>query len=198
MLSIAADRSVRCCSSHAHFPTKRVTDPVSRREALSAAALARARSSSRATRTAASAAWPATCARWPARWTASPSRRPRTRRPALPGVLPHQLLALHLLRLLRGGLPDLRHPAHAGLRDERVPARQNMVYEKEDLLISGPGKYHGYNFYRVAGVAIGGKDKGEARERSAAGRRAEPDALRTATMNMQSSTSRPRSRSSPP
>ena len=33
--------------------------------------------------------------------------------PALSGVLPDQLLALHLLRLLRGGLPDLRHPAHA-------------------------------------------------------------------------------------
>ncbi len=40
--------------------------------------------------------------------------------------------------------------------------RQNMVYEKEHLLISGPGKYAGYNFYRVAGLAIGGKDKGEA------------------------------------
>ncbi len=40
--------------------------------------------------------------------------------------------------------------------------RQNLVYEKEDLLISGPGKYHGYNFYRVAGLAVGGKDKGEA------------------------------------
>lgn len=40
--------------------------------------------------------------------------------------------------------------------------RQNLVYEKEDLLISGQGKYHGYNFYRVAGLKIGGKDKGEA------------------------------------
>ena len=40
--------------------------------------------------------------------------------------------------------------------------RQNMVYEKEDLLISGPGKYHTYNFYRVAGLAIGGKGKGDA------------------------------------
>jgi NADH-quinone oxidoreductase subunit I len=40
--------------------------------------------------------------------------------------------------------------------------RQNMVYEKEDLLISGPGKYPDYNFYRVAGLAIGGKGKGEA------------------------------------
>jgi len=40
--------------------------------------------------------------------------------------------------------------------------RQNMVYEKEDLMIDGPGKYPDYNFYRVAGLAIGGKDKGEA------------------------------------
>lgn len=40
--------------------------------------------------------------------------------------------------------------------------RRNMVYEKEDLLISGQGKYPGYNFWRVAGVRIGGKDKGEA------------------------------------
>ena len=39
--------------------------------------------------------------------------------------------------------------------------RQNMVYEKEDLLISGQGKYPGYSFWRVSGVAIGGKDKGE-------------------------------------
>ncbi|MFA6111357.1 MAG: NADH-quinone oxidoreductase subunit NuoI [Candidatus Latescibacterota bacterium] len=44
--------------------------------------------------------------------------------------------------------------------------RQNLVYEKEDLLISGPGKYHDYNFYRVAGLAIGGKDKGEAQHES--------------------------------
>lgn len=40
--------------------------------------------------------------------------------------------------------------------------RPNLVYEKEDLLISGPGKYPDYNFYRVAGLAIGGKDKGQA------------------------------------
>ncbi|MEN6337685.1 MAG: NADH-quinone oxidoreductase subunit NuoI [Phycisphaerales bacterium] len=39
--------------------------------------------------------------------------------------------------------------------------RPNLVYEKEDLLISGPGKYPDYNFYRVAGVSIGGKDKGQ-------------------------------------
>jgi len=40
--------------------------------------------------------------------------------------------------------------------------RQNMVYEKEDLLVDGEGKYRGYNFYRVSGLAIKGKDKGEA------------------------------------
>ena len=39
--------------------------------------------------------------------------------------------------------------------------RQNLVYEKEDLLINGPGKYPDYNFYRVAGVATGVKDKGQ-------------------------------------
>jgi NADH-quinone oxidoreductase subunit I len=41
-------------------------------------------------------------------------------------------------------------------------SRQNMVYEKEHLMISGPGKYPDYNFWRVAGVKIGGKDKGQA------------------------------------
>ncbi|MGO9139432.1 MAG: NADH-quinone oxidoreductase subunit NuoI [Syntrophales bacterium] len=39
--------------------------------------------------------------------------------------------------------------------------RQNLVYEKEDLLISGPGKYPDYNYYNVAGLAIAGKGKGE-------------------------------------
>ncbi|MDX2463918.1 MAG: NADH-quinone oxidoreductase subunit NuoI [Porticoccus sp.] len=40
--------------------------------------------------------------------------------------------------------------------------RQNMVYEKEHLLINGTGKYHDYNFYRVSGMQTGWKDKGEA------------------------------------
>lgn len=39
--------------------------------------------------------------------------------------------------------------------------RSNLVYEKEDLQIDGPGKYPGYNFYQVAGLAIKGKDKGQ-------------------------------------
>ena len=40
--------------------------------------------------------------------------------------------------------------------------RQDLVYEKEDLLISGPGKYPDYHFYRMSGMAIDGKPKGEA------------------------------------
>jgi NADH-quinone oxidoreductase subunit I len=40
--------------------------------------------------------------------------------------------------------------------------RQNLVYEKEHLMVNGQGKYPGYNFYRIAGLAIGGKGKGEA------------------------------------
>lgn len=44
------------------------------------------------------------------------------------------------------------------------PNRQSLVYEKEDLLIDGEGKYHGYNYYNVSGMAIGGKDKGEAQD----------------------------------
>ncbi|HLN22025.1 MAG TPA: NADH-quinone oxidoreductase subunit NuoI [Bacteroidales bacterium] len=39
--------------------------------------------------------------------------------------------------------------------------RPSMVYEKEHLLISGEGKYHDYNFYKVAGVDFGVKGKGE-------------------------------------
>jgi NADH-quinone oxidoreductase subunit I len=39
--------------------------------------------------------------------------------------------------------------------------RNNMVFEKNDLLIDGQGKHPHYNFYRQAGLAILGKDKGE-------------------------------------
>lgn len=39
--------------------------------------------------------------------------------------------------------------------------RQNLVYNKEDLLISGQGKYHGYSYYEQAGVSIKGKGKGK-------------------------------------
>ena len=45
--------------------------------------------------------------------------------------------------------------------------RQNMVYEKEHLLINGVGKYPDYNFYRVSGLQTATKDKGEALNESA-------------------------------
>lgn len=40
--------------------------------------------------------------------------------------------------------------------------RTGLVYEKEHLLIDGQGKYHGYDFYRQAGLAVGEHgDRGE-------------------------------------
>jgi NADH-quinone oxidoreductase subunit I len=44
--------------------------------------------------------------------------------------------------------------------------RQNLVYEKDFLLVDGQGKYPGYNFYRVSGLAIQGKAKGQAENES--------------------------------
>jgi len=40
--------------------------------------------------------------------------------------------------------------------------RNNMVYEKEHLLIAGTGKYPDYSFWEVAGNTIASKHKGEA------------------------------------
>jgi NADH-quinone oxidoreductase subunit I len=45
--------------------------------------------------------------------------------------------------------------------------RQSLVYEKEDLLIDGVGKYPGYNYYKVAGLSIKGKNKGQAENEKA-------------------------------
>lgn len=39
--------------------------------------------------------------------------------------------------------------------------RSELLYHKEDLLISGTGKHPEYTFWDVAGVAIRGKDKGQ-------------------------------------
>lgn len=38
--------------------------------------------------------------------------------------------------------------------------RQNLVYEKEHLLINGVGKHPDYNYYRITGMATDGKGKG--------------------------------------
>lgn len=42
--------------------------------------------------------------------------------------------------------------------------RRNLVYEKEHLLIDGPGKHPDYDFWQVCGVAIAGKGKGQAHD----------------------------------
>lgn len=44
--------------------------------------------------------------------------------------------------------------------------RQDLVYEKSDLLISGPGKYIGYDFYQFSGVKTSIKNKGDAKNES--------------------------------
>lgn len=44
--------------------------------------------------------------------------------------------------------------------------RQDLVYEKSDLLISGSGKYMGYDFYKFSGVQISEKDTGCAQNES--------------------------------
>lgn len=44
--------------------------------------------------------------------------------------------------------------------------RQDLVYEKSDLLISGPGKYVGYDFYQFSGVKTSTKEKGDAKNES--------------------------------
>ena len=43
-----------------------------------------------------------------------------------------------------------------------VRDRADLLYQKEDLLIDGPGKHPGYNFWRHAGVPIAGKPIGAA------------------------------------
>ena len=39
--------------------------------------------------------------------------------------------------------------------------RKNLVYEKEDLMVSGEGKYPGYDFYQQSGVNLKGTEAGK-------------------------------------
>jgi NADH-quinone oxidoreductase subunit I len=48
--------------------------------------------------------------------------------------------------------------------------RKSLVYEKDDLLVSGEGKYPGYDFYRQSGVSPGGIEA----ERRLDGKRRKP------------------------
>ena len=92
--------------------------------------------------------------------------RRQTARPDLVHIeLPARAQELHIVhQLLVAALADAL--AHGGIGEldlqlfGLILARE--AGEKEDLLISGPGKYPEYNFYRMAGMAIDGKDKGEA------------------------------------
>ena len=56
--------------------------------------------------------------------------------------------------------------------------RQNMVYEKEHLLIDGPGKYPGYNFWRVSRCRDWREGQGRGRARGARYRPPHFNALR--------------------
>jgi NADH-quinone oxidoreductase subunit I len=44
--------------------------------------------------------------------------------------------------------------------------RSSLIYDKQDLLISGEGKRPGYRYWSVAGKAIEGKDKGQGEQES--------------------------------
>ena len=150
--------------------------PVSGGEEEARAALARAHHPVDAIPTAASAASPATCARWPARSTASRSRRPRTRT----GGATRSSSASTSRAASSAG--SARKPARPTPSSSRPTSRwasttaRTWCTRRRTCSIDGPGKYPDYNFYRVAGMAIGGKDKGEASTRPA-GRPAEPAAL---------------------
>ncbi len=79
-----------------------------------------------------------------------------------PEFFPHQLLTLHFLWSVRRSLSDHGDSVNPGFRNGGNTSAGIWFTKKEDLLISGPGKYPEYNFYRMAGMAIDGKDKGEA------------------------------------
>src|SRR4029434_10170052 len=96
----------------AHIPSAR-DGSISRREALPSAAMARAdRADARAGRRRALRGLLPVFGGLPRGLHRAAGDRGRERK-ALPGVLSHKFLALHLLRLLRGGMSDIRDSAHA-------------------------------------------------------------------------------------
>ena len=101
-------------------------------------------------------------ARSPVRWTASRCRRRKTKdERRYP-----EFFRINFSRCIFCGYCEEACPTYAIQLTPDFEMgeynRQNLVYEKEDLLIDGPGKYPGYNYWRVSGAQIGGKDKGEA------------------------------------
>ena len=134
-------------------------------------------SSSRATPTAGSAAWPATCARWPARWTASPCRPRRT---STAGATRSSSASTSRAA---SSAASARRPARPTPSSSRRISRwastsaQNLVYEKEDLLISGTGQVPRLQFLPRGRAGHRRQGQGRGRERDAAGGRAQPAAL---------------------
>ncbi|XOV79593.1 MAG: NADH-quinone oxidoreductase subunit NuoI [Aestuariibacter sp.] len=76
-----------------------------------------------------------------------------------------EFFRINFSRCIMCGLCEEACPTHAIQLTPDVEMceyeRKNMVYEKEHLLINGPGKYHDYHFYRQAGISIAGKAKGQ-------------------------------------
>ena len=94
-----------------------------------------------------------------------------------PGSIPEGSANEHIEKAPQEFEIDMLRCIYCGMCEEACPTsaiqltpdvemceyhRQDLVYEKEDLLISGPGKNPDYNFYRVSGMAIAGKPKGAA------------------------------------
>ena len=96
--------------------------------------------------------WAVTYALPPALWTVSPYR-------------PLKFFRINFSRCIYCGYCEEACPTYAIqlIPDVEMSEynRQNMVYEKDDLTISGEGKYHGYHYYQEAGLSIKNKDKGE-------------------------------------
>ncbi len=130
-----------------------------------------------------SAASPAICAQLPARLPVSRCRRRET----ADGRWYPEFFRINFSRCIFCGLCEEACPTSAiqltpdfemGEYD-----RQNLVYEKEHLLINGTGKVPEYNFYRVAGLAIGRQADRRGGPRGAARGRQNPVALTGSTQD---------------
>ncbi|PRD38370.1 UNVERIFIED_CONTAM: nuoH [Trichonephila clavipes] len=98
-------------------------------------------------------------------------------RPLVSGVLPHQLLALHLLRHVRRGLPDHGHPAHAGLRAGRLQAPEPGLRKGRPADLR-PGQEPGLQLLPRGGHGGRRQAQGHGAERSRADQRQGPAAGR--------------------
>ena len=129
-------------------------------------------SSFHATRTERRGASRATCARRhvPVDCIATAGNRGRAR-PEVSRILSHQFFPVHFLRILRRGLPDLRDPAHARLRDGGMEAGQPRV-RKGGSAHKRHRQIPGLQFLpRIGCGNQRGKERGRHRGRAAHGRK---------------------------